>query len=704
MFLINKKIEFLGSLDFEWSSGYIVVCLLIGALYALFLYYRDAGWVNENRLKVGFLAFLRFLVVSALAILLLGPIFRSITKRINKPTVLIFQDASTSVKKDNQTIALLDSLQSRLSDSYDVEAFHFSDVVKNNLADSCTGSSTNVSSVFAFIDETFANQNIGAILMSTDGIYNAGVNPIYQKGNASAPLYIIAQGDTTARKDIRINQVFHNKIVFLGDKFSLQVDVEGTNMDGETSQLILRQGGSKGQRIEATSVSFNSNKDFKTLHFEVPANRVGTERYSLELRALKGEVSSKNNYKEFFVEVLDAKQKVLILANAPHPDIGALRGLVSIQKNYEVSVALASSKIPDVQDYDLVILHNLPSKRHGITQTLRLLEQLNKSTWFVSGSQINKNAFNRAQNILNIRASAESFNEVTPSYLSSFSAFKIDEDVIDDLVNYPPLKAPFGNYQLLPTGNALLNQKIGKVGTDYPLLAFSETKGRRMAVLTGEGVWKWRLNNYQKYGDFDRVSSLFQKIIQYLTIKEDKRKFQVDAGKRIYNEAEKVIIEAELFNDAYELVNEPDVNIRIFNEAKKEYPFTCSKYLSYYQLDAGAFPPGKYKFIGSTSYGGQSYTADGQFTVKASFLEDESVTANHRMLTVLAEQSNGSLVLPSAAAAQQIIDLIESKTPIKPTIDFGTKKQTILHYKWIGLLLVVLLFLEWFLRRLFGSY
>ena len=84
---------------------------------------------------------------------------------------------------------------------------------------------SNISEFLKYIYDLYSNQNLGAIIMATDGIYNEGSNPIYAGAKLTAPIYTVALGDTTAKKDVILKRVFHNKIAYLGDKFSIQIDV-----------------------------------------------------------------------------------------------------------------------------------------------------------------------------------------------------------------------------------------------------------------------------------------------------------------------------------------------------------------------------------------------------------------------------------------------------------------------------------------------
>ena len=224
-----------------------------------------------------------------------------------------------------------------------------------------------------------------------------------------------------------------------------------------------------------------------------------------------------------------------------------------------------------------------------------------------------------------------------------------------------------------------------------------------MAVLCAEGLWKWRLFDYLQNKNHDLFDLLLSKTFQYLTLKEDKRKFRVSLNKNIFNENELIFFDAELYNESYELINEPDVSLTIRNEKGDDFKFTFNKNNSRsYTLSAGYFPVGNYAFNAEVMSSGQQLTYDGQFSVQPIQLEIYETTADHRLLHLLSEKYGGEMIYPDQLTS--ISGLIKEKGSILPVIYETTKTRSIINLKWIFFLLIGLLSLEWFLRRYFGTY
>ncbi len=85
----------------------------------------------------------------------------------------------------------------------------------------------------------------------------------------------------------------------------------------------------------------------------------------VEVLPQPGEFSTRNNRQDVYLDVIDGKEKVLLLALAPHPDIKALRSILEKNQNYELDVRIltgtaAEATAPADKQYDLIILHQIP--------------------------------------------------------------------------------------------------------------------------------------------------------------------------------------------------------------------------------------------------------------------------------------------------------------------------------------------------------
>lgn len=697
------------SITLQYPVWYLVFCILIGVLLSAILYYKFDQFPNQPSWLVKTLAVLRFITGTILAILLLSPIIKSKVTDVKKPVIIVAQDASESIGIDLNKEASstyqknMNELVKSLQGKYEVKTFSFGENVREGMSFDFKDKSSNLSAVINDVSDIYGNQNLGAIIMATDGIYNQGSNPSYTSARLVAPIYTIALGDTVPKKDLVLKRVFSNNIAYLGDKFALQVDIAARNCDGKSTQMeVTKIESKKSSVLDKRLVAIDKKDFFKTQEIILNADNVGVQHYRISLSPVDGEITRVNNTKDVYIEVIDARLKVLILAAAPHPDISAIKQTLSDNKNFVLETALMSDLKVKPESYDLVILHQLPTKNYDITGIISKLDAKNIPRMFILGSQTDPQKFNKVQPALSINGDGRNWNDVQGIALPDFSLFTLDPSVGSQINQFPPLTVPFGDYKITGNAKVLLNQQIGKIETKYPLMLFSEFNNIKTGILAGEGLWRWRMFDYLQRHNHDAFNQVLQKSIQYLSVKEDKRKFRVVLPKNVYLENEQIVFDAELYNNSYELVNEPDVNMVIRNENNKDFTFTFSKTGRYYTLNAGFFPVGTYTFKATTNYSGNLLSYTGKFEVQPVQLELYETTANHSILRTLSQNSGGKMVNRDQIAS--LAEIIKAKETIKPVMYQTNSTKPVVFYKLIFFLLLTFLGAEWFMRRYYGSY
>lgn len=697
------------NLSFQYPTWYLLLCILLGIILTALLYWKDSRFTEHSRWLTILLALLRFLAITGLATLLLSPLLKQISEEVKDPAIIILEDKSESVQAGMDDAAFqsyessIENLTTAIQGKFEVINLAFGDDIRTD-EDSIgyQDKVTNLSEALDFINDSYNDYNLGAIILSSDGIYNEGKNPLYQNLKFKAPVYSIALGDTTVKKDLAVKQVFHNKIAYLGDKFGIQVDIQAKNANGSRSKMrVQRRVNDAWQTLQDENISIASNDYFETKNIVLDANRAGVIRYRIVLNQIADESSTTNNIKDIYVEVLDAKQKILVLANSPNPDIASIKQLLETNKNYEIEIKYKGDDL-NINDFDFVIFHNLPSNEFNLSPILDRINARKTPRMFIVGQQTALDRFNNAQDVVNIRGKAGNSNEVQAIFQKNFSLFNLDPKSSETINQFVPVIAPFGEYKEGPKTNTLLYQKIGKIETKYPLLSFSEENGIKTAVLAAEGLWKWKLFEYLQYQNFDIVNDILSKAITYTSVKEDKRKFRVSTSDNLFKENEKIVFDAQLYNNSYQLINDPEVFITVKNDGNEEFNYTFSKRDNGYLLDAGILPEGNYSYEAYVNYEGKKLSQNGSFSVQSIQLELYRLTANHNLLHSLSDQYGGQVYLPNNL--DELENVILSNEGIKPIIYPTVSTKSIVHNKWIFIILFLFLGLEWFLRRYLGSY
>lgn len=654
------------------------------------------------------LALVRGTVVTLIALLLLNPVIRSLQEELHTPVVLIGVDQSESIAQSTSDTQLdeltnrVTAFKSRLNDDYNIRLISIQDEISEGLDSSFSASQTNLSAFLDHVEDQYSHQNLAAIIMASDGIFNVGRNPLYHPAKFQAPLHTIRLGDTTVPTDVNIRNIFHNEIAFLNDRFEVEVDIESNNCGDRVSNISIYRYENQGfKKLKDQRIRFESDDDFKTLEFELNADEVGVQRYQVRATGFSDEINKENNRRDLFIEVLDSRIRLAVVRHAPHPDIGALKALVDERENYELKVYSPSEALARLEDIDLAILHNITSSASAVDNLVRALDQNKVPRLIIASSQTEVNRFNSIQNTIEISGSNVGLNEVQAIINKGFNLFQTEDGLAQKLSDYPPLISPFGEYALIDGAVSLADQKISSVPTEYPLIAFNEVNGIKEGVIAGEGLWRWRLIDYAKTGSHETIDGLMAKIFQYLSVKENKEQFRVKGRKNLYDDGEEVQFTAEVYNNAYEPVNEPEVYLVIYSESGEEYTYTFSRSENGYILDAGKLKPGNYTYVASTTYAGTKHEKRGNFAVRTIELEFYNTVADHNLLRLLSEKYGGRSV--SFEQTEALFNELEN-ADIKPTVSYSSRTRSAMNIKWIFAILVSLLAIEWFLRRYYGRY
>ena len=689
---------------FSFSTLFILLgCLALGAAYAWVLY--GANKNLDKKLKNA-LAAVRTLTVAALAFLLFAPLVRRITHTPEKPVIIIANDNSISVKaiqpagfdakKYQQD---LKQLAAKLSEKYEVKTYSFGDSVKQGFSFTGTDQISNGTTLVNQLNDELLNRNVGAIIMASDGIFNRGGNPLYELNKIKAPVYTIAMGDTIPKRDVLVANVNYNNLVYLDNEFTLDIQVQAFESKGENTKLTVLE---NGKQVAQQAVAINSTGFVKDIQIKLKANKIGVQRYTINLSEVKNEITTKNNSQTIFVEVIDGRQKVLLAAAGPHPDLATFRQAIELNKHYEVTTALADElESVDISKYSLVVLYQLPAANYSASSLISKLREQKIAIWYVVGAQTNLQAFNQSQNQLNFTRANGSLQDIFPHYENSFTTYNLNADALKQLEGYDPLQVPFANMLIKGSYTSVLNQRIGKVNTQTPMLFFIDNDGKKIGFLVGEGIWKWKLEEAKNENSYPLVAELISKTVQYLAVKDDKRKFKAYTNKSTFEENENVIVNATLYNDAFEPLNTPEVKVQLKNGEGKTYNYTFSKSGNAYQLDAGSLPQGNYTYIASTNLGDKKYTANGAFYVNAVISEYQQTTANHQLLNTMAQQTQGKMYMP--ASLLSIADDLEKSGQVKTITYEDRRYEEMISLRWIFAIILALLSIEWFFRKRNGE-
>jgi hypothetical protein len=686
----------------EYPVGFIFFCLLIGAVYAFALYFRTKK-DDISKWLVYVMTSFRFLTVSLVAFLLLSPLIKKQTEIIQKPLIILAQDNSRSIllSKDSGFYRKkypddIRNFSIDLHKKFDIAELSFGDRISNGLQTGFTEQETDISSLFDEVNIRYANRNIGALIIASDGIYNKGSDPFYASEKVRFPIFTIALGDTNLPRDLIIKKIICNKTVFLGDKFPVEIQIEADKCRNEKTELNVLQG---DDVLFTRTLQFSGDKDFQKIELNLEAKSKGLQRYKVHLKPVDHENSVLNNIQEFFVDVNETRQKVAILFQIPHPDIFAIKQALEGSTRFEVETFKLDAFDEKPSKYDLIVLDQVPSNQGYFN--LSTITGSNVSLLYILGTETNVDAFNSLKSGLVITSSKLNFTETFPAINGDFSLFTLDKELQDVLKDVPPLISPMGTYQFSPVSDVLFNQNIGNVHTRIPLVFFFQAMDHKVGIIAGENIWKWRLSDYLQKGDHKVFDDLINKMVQYLSVKGDKSFFKVKVNNR-FMENENVEFDAEVYNETYELINKDDVNLIIKDEKNNSYPFVFGKTEKAYYLNTGTFPVGSYSYTATAKIGKNTFTTKGEFIVSPLNLEFLNSVADHNLLYRISKAHDGEMFSPRDL--HELEKKIMEREDIRQ-VSYSQKRFIDLSSNaWLFLLILALLSAEWFIRKRSGIY
>jgi len=686
---------------FEYSPVLVLLCIAIGFGYAYLLYKSKYTWGKRtNQILFTF----RIILVSFLAFLLIGPILKLTLNEFEKPSIVFLVDNSYSVKEaldSAQWLTLNQKLESAAegleSQGYDVvlSTLNESDndpIQFNNATSDLNGAVRNKIG-------QFEGKNLAGLIVFSDGIYNSGSSPLYSPSRV--PIYTVGVGDTTERADLALRNVLYNKIAYQGNKFPLRAEVLVQGMRDHNVVISVYQ---KGKLI-ALDQKNTENKSILDFDFQLDAGEKGLQKIDIFVAPADQERNKKNNYASAFIEVVEGKKKILLVAPAPHPDIKAIRAVVEQNANYEFiayipGVNSASAESLDIENIDLAIFQQAIDYSGKTLPLFRQLLENGTSMFVMLGDRSNLRQLATNGIPLTFENPGQR-DAVTPVINSAFKDFGFNDKLNNIFSRYPPVNVPFGKFTYPPNANVLLFQRIGRVITDRPLLFTAATNEQKMAVLIGDGFWRWRLDEFaetQKTEGFDEV---FSKLIQYLSTREDKRKFKSFPIQNEFSASEPVEFETQVYNELFELVHGQKIEIELTNEKgeKFQYSYITSPGNSKYRI--GGLLEGVYRYASSTQIDGKKETVKGEFLVSEQNIELQNLTADFGLLRTWAKNTGGEFYhsqnigqIPDDFSKMNAPSLIHSEESFNPLINL----------KIVFFFLLALITVEWFTRKYMGGY
>ncbi len=637
--------------------------------------------------KAPFLFLLRFLTYSILILLLLNPKIEKKQKIVHRPELYILADNSSSIKKQQagkQVDKLIANIKkSNLSKKYNLHFFQFSDHLKTLDSLTYSESKTAIGQVIDELKLWHQKERKAPVILISDGQNNSGNDYLFSVSNKPFQIYPVVTGDTTYHNDIKIDLLNVNPYVFKGNQFSLEIFVSGNLKKEIQTQLKIIENKSI---IASKKIRLSPDKPAVKTDFLLDGKTKGLHQYTAYLTPVKNEKNTLNNRKIFSVEVIENKQKIILISDIIHPDIGALKRSLKTNPYIDFVIKKPSANIR-FSDYNTFVLYQPTSNFNTVVDKIL---KLNKPWLIITGTHTDWNFINQKK--LFFRKDFSGSNEVFFPYQNKkFSLFKLPGINWDD---FPPLRDKYGKIYLQTTSETALLSKVQGIATNEALFAFQSEK--KQAVLFGENLWQWFIQAGIKEQK-KALQELWLQTFRYLNLNQNFDRLQVNYRHQ-YFQGNTIKISARFLNENLE----PDDKARPIiilkkSNGKQQIPMLSSG--DFYEVNLSNLPPGNYSF--SIQNQDKSLRKNGAFRVLSYGLEDKNLQADVKKLSALAQKTNGKIITP-AQIDELINELIKTKK-FPASVNYQIQQNGLIDIKWLLFLLVLLLSLEWFVKKLRGE-
>ncbi len=665
----------------------ILLSVIISGAVAFYQYLFKAD--NQNKTN-WLLAFLRFISVFSLLLLLINPVISRKTIETNKIPLAIVADNSRSItelKANDVEKELLEKLTSNsdLKEKFEIQTYTFDEEFFAGKPLDFKGNQSNIDNVATSLKQLNKNTFYPIVLL-TDGNQTIGNDYVYSF-QETASVFPVILGDTTTTFDLKINQLNANKYAFLKNKFPVEVFLQYNGNKAVSANFSIEK---NGKKISSQAINFDKKNKVQSVQILLEADRVGLQKYKAVISSATKEKNTYNNVKNFAVEVIDQRKEIAIISDISHPDLGALKRAIESNAQRKVTL-LKTNSISDLKKYNLLVLYQP-------TASFRKVFDANKNlkinTFIVTGMATDFGLLNQMQSDLDFKLTNKK-EDFTSSFLTGFNLFAQNDIQFEQ---FPPLENPFGKITEKGSLNTLLTAKVNGIDVGNPILTFSEKGNSRSAYLLGENSWKWRMESHVMNQSYEKYDQFIDKIIQYLSTNSAKKSLLVE-HESFYNSGETIEIFAQYFNKSYELEENGNLSINLTNKnTKSTKNYNFSKANNGYQAIFDGLEPGNYAFQVKEASSNASY--NGTFEVLDFDVEKQFVNPDVSKLQQLANQNKGEVIHPNQI--DKLIQKLLEKDTYLPVEKSLVKNSPLIDWIFLLIILAVSLASEWFIRKFNG--
>jgi hypothetical protein len=247
----------------------------------------------------------------------------------------------------------------------------------NNWSDALqpSGGETHLGDAIKAVLDRETGSPLAGVVILTDGRNNAGIDPrqvVSTAQNMRVPLYIVGLGSELSPPNLQVLEVDMPKRLYPGDRFTLTTLIGSSGFAGQGVTVQITAGPKDASLdslgIEAEQqIVLPADGSLATAQFELDPKAVGQWQYAARVLPLPGESETRDNVLTSSVEVIERKNRVLILAGGPTREYQFVRNLLFRDRDVESHVLLQSGSTRSSQESQKM-LTEFPADRTALSQ------------------------------------------------------------------------------------------------------------------------------------------------------------------------------------------------------------------------------------------------------------------------------------------------------------------------------------------------
>ncbi|MFH1279372.1 MAG: hypothetical protein ABIK65_13455 [Candidatus Eisenbacteria bacterium] len=733
----------MGGISFTLQRGSFLlfaVALLLAAAAAAWAYRRTMPPVPVGARRL--LGLLRFGAYGVILLVLFDPLVTFESVLTIRPSVAVLVDRSSSMGIEDGNPAaggktvrrieaaerilggedegLLETLERR----YDVSLHSFA----GGLVDAAGAEGGDATDIARALEETMEaewERGVDAFVLLSDGIVTAGRDPVRAAGELGAAVYAVPVGDPTPPRDIALEQVLSNRLVYVNSRVAVEATVRAKGFAGEEATVRVLDGEAV---VAEERVRFEERRETRTLTLGFPVHEEGVKRYRVEVPVAEGELVEENNRILFTVEAVKEKLGLLVYADRPGWDFAFLRRVLERDPNVEARFFVqgrdgspedvgdpgGGSGFPfdreDLFRYDLVIVMGQPAAlSRDFGATLAEFVRVRGGALFLLATDPMASPYPESiAEIAPVRMERR-----RPDFDSAPFPIKLTdrgrrhpmlrlhqdpEESEREWAELPPLAGAHRLGPAKPSAEVLaVHPRLRADGEDVPILALAAAGKGRVLFGNGAGMWRWDFRMWGVGKSNETYERFWSNAVRWLVSRGGYQNVTVRPENMTYNRGETVTFRGLAMDGSLAPVPDARVEVTLRRPEGEEEKFILEPNPAEpgaYRRTVGPFPPGDYAYEASVVRGSAPIGEDrGEFSVgdfSAEFLETETDLPLLRSLAratggaVIAADSvgewDGDLSLPSRS--RRILD-----------------EREIWNHWVLFLLVLALLSTEWWLRK-----